>query len=423
MNKFRLASLLVAIAGCLSGCQSIPANRPAVTSVMPSVMPPTSLIITVEGTGMTEAEYKARRDDLVSYLIERGYIQAESDLITDAGAAERIIRATLGADGGFKFSVYNLDSEVVTDQTAVADNSIPPNYYGDYYYYGFEPVPFYGYSSWPAYYPIYPTYPVCAPPKPSVPYCWPAGQYWHDHRHVEPALYVNCGFQSKPSNQWAWHQSYPAWTTENHYSHVNSKGGQHHGQPLAAAEHTSRPNPSTPDARTAGRGAHARHPASPVDPVADATATPTTASSQSSSPNQRPVGRDPRSHSPKTPTSGSAPAPQLATTTPDNRPHTVYPRSSTPDNRPASARPAPADARPRSSSPDHSNAPRPANVANNVRPAPAPSPHTDSAPRSSPAPHYNAPAQSHSSAPAPTYQAASNSGKGDSSSSRQPNER
>ncbi|MBI2516680.1 MAG: hypothetical protein HYV95_07160 [Opitutae bacterium] len=91
---------------------SLPADRPA-----------TALVIVIQGE-CTEAQYLAWRGQVVSYLIERGYIASESELISDPAQAQRVIRAIVGA-GGFTLSVFN----------ATADASPPPDLeFTDIYY-------------------------------------------------------------------------------------------------------------------------------------------------------------------------------------------------------------------------------------------------------------------------------------------------
>ncbi len=71
----------------------------------PAANVPTALVVVVEGES-TEMEYQARRNEIVNYLIERGYISREEDLIGDPANADRIIRAIV-SNGGFTLSVFN----------------------------------------------------------------------------------------------------------------------------------------------------------------------------------------------------------------------------------------------------------------------------------------------------------------------------
>lgn len=384
MNQSRLVLLFALLTGLLSGCQSVPANKPAVAIYE---APPTSLIITVEGEGMTEAEYKARRDELIAYLIERGYIQSEADLVADTESAGRIINATLVADGGFKLSVYNLDSQAVSNPTVVADYSvpevIPASYYGDYYYYGFAPVPFYGYTSWPAYYPIYPTYPVCLPPRPVAPLCPPVGPYRHHSPFPKPAPYVYCTPQPKPVNNWAWHQPYPNWSNHNRYSRGNSdwqrRGSQPNGRPaLATSPRNAEAASAVPNSRTPNRGNRfnnqspsprvASNGSIPASSTAVDTAPAATPARVSPQPGQRNAGQNVRPYNPERRSEGTANRPTVPntnrnpgnvpntarTSNPDQRPRqpSAYPRANTPENRNTenrntAARPATPDNRPR----------------------------------------------------------------------------
>lgn len=79
-----------------SAYDSRPADRPA-----------TALVIVIQGE-CTEAQYLAWRRQIVSYLVERGYIAGEDELIGDPAQAQRIIRAIV-SEGGFTLSVFNDD--------------------------------------------------------------------------------------------------------------------------------------------------------------------------------------------------------------------------------------------------------------------------------------------------------------------------
>ncbi len=102
--------LLAAIMLLTAGCYSPPAGRPAYatetqSAYAPGLNVPTALVIVMEDDS-TEAEYRARRGEIVNYLIERGYIASGNDLVSDPANANRIIRAIVSG-GGFTLSVFN----------------------------------------------------------------------------------------------------------------------------------------------------------------------------------------------------------------------------------------------------------------------------------------------------------------------------
>lgn len=102
------ATLLLA-----GGCHQYHAHT---GSVAPSgARPATALVIVIQNE-CTEAEYLSWRGQIVSYLIERGYIVSEDELIADPAGAQRVIRAIVGP-GGFTLSVFH----------AAAEASPPPN--------------------------------------------------------------------------------------------------------------------------------------------------------------------------------------------------------------------------------------------------------------------------------------------------------
>lgn len=106
-------ALTAALLLLTSGCYSPPGYRSVNASeIQPAYAPeanvPTALVIVVEGE-CSEAEYLARRGEIINYLIERGYITSESDLVSDPAEAVRIIRAIVSGDG-FSLSVFNQNS-------------------------------------------------------------------------------------------------------------------------------------------------------------------------------------------------------------------------------------------------------------------------------------------------------------------------
>ena len=100
------ATWLLLAAGCYfppdSGTVYAPEPPPAYA---PQPDLPTALVIVVEGE-CTQEEYRMRRSEIVNYLIDRGYIASENDLVNDPADASRIIRAIV-RNGGFTLSVFN----------------------------------------------------------------------------------------------------------------------------------------------------------------------------------------------------------------------------------------------------------------------------------------------------------------------------
>ena len=101
-----IATFLLLTAGCYYPADGRPVYA---TETQPAYVPqtdiPTSLVIVMEGEA-TEADYRARRLEIINYLIERGYIAVESDLVSDPANAVRIIRAIVTGEG-FTLSVFN----------------------------------------------------------------------------------------------------------------------------------------------------------------------------------------------------------------------------------------------------------------------------------------------------------------------------
>jgi hypothetical protein len=103
---FLLAAFILLATGCYSPTAARSAYATETQSAnAPGLNVPTALVIVMEDES-TEAEYRARRGEIVSYLIERGYIANENDLVNDPANADRIIRAIVSG-GGFTLSVFN----------------------------------------------------------------------------------------------------------------------------------------------------------------------------------------------------------------------------------------------------------------------------------------------------------------------------
>lgn len=114
MTSARLLSCCVALLGLLlGGCiyyadpgySDGPAYRPA-----PPRMPATALVIVMRDE-TTEAEYLNCRTQIITYLVQHGYITGEADLIANPDHAQRIIRAIVQGRE-FTLSVFNQDNTV-----------------------------------------------------------------------------------------------------------------------------------------------------------------------------------------------------------------------------------------------------------------------------------------------------------------------
>jgi hypothetical protein len=70
----------------------------------------TCLVIVMQGEA-TREQYEARRAEIIDYLIERGYISSEGNLLADPDQAERVIRAIVNPEGGFTLSVFDRSAE------------------------------------------------------------------------------------------------------------------------------------------------------------------------------------------------------------------------------------------------------------------------------------------------------------------------
>ncbi len=109
LPKFFPQTIFFLLAGFLllsTGCYYPTSERTYVTEGQPPYAKvPTALVIVMQDES-SEAEYQARRGEIINYLIERGYIADENDLVGDPASANRIIRAIVSG-GGFTLSVFN----------------------------------------------------------------------------------------------------------------------------------------------------------------------------------------------------------------------------------------------------------------------------------------------------------------------------
>jgi hypothetical protein len=119
-----LATVLLMLAGCYyppdasQGYAPPPNGTTYVSADAGSYIPPpqpgipTSLVIVMPDDS-TAADYETQREQIVSYLIDRGYISSESELIGDPDEATRVVRAIVSG-GGFTLSVFSRDTQVAT---------------------------------------------------------------------------------------------------------------------------------------------------------------------------------------------------------------------------------------------------------------------------------------------------------------------
>ncbi len=113
ISRNAIAILLAAFVVLMTGCyyptdgRSVYAtgSRPANDA---GRIVPTALVIVVEDES-TEAEYQVRRSEIIDYLIQRGYISNEAELVSDPANADRIVRAIV-SNGGYSLSIFNQNS-------------------------------------------------------------------------------------------------------------------------------------------------------------------------------------------------------------------------------------------------------------------------------------------------------------------------
>lgn len=193
----RLFAALLAAAGLLlaGGCYHRESTRTYSDPAAPDARLSTALVIVIQGE-CTEAQYLAWRGQVVGYLIERGYIASESELIGDPAQAQRVIRAIVGPDG-FTLSVFHAENRAAT----TPDLTITDLYYpaDPYFIFGFLYFGEIGPRRLPPRAPDYrphprppgsppPHYPRYNPDRPHPPRTNPGN--WHkpppDHRPTDP---------------------------------------------------------------------------------------------------------------------------------------------------------------------------------------------------------------------------------------------
>lgn len=200
-----LSVLLLASVVWLASCSTPPPPR-VVSRVAPRVN--TALLITSDDGQLTAQQLEAKRGEIVRYLTERSLLLPGDVLLSDAAAADRIIRVSVAAGGGFKVTVFN-PGNVGTAYSAPAGDSAaysaapPASRYDPFFDFGYSynPWPEFGYYPYrprndlrPHYPPDYlkPVEPRRPPPPPVVvtpvppPPIRPHRPHDRDHRPGEP---------------------------------------------------------------------------------------------------------------------------------------------------------------------------------------------------------------------------------------------
>lgn len=102
---FLRALLVLSVAAVLlASCSTPPPPRVTTRTV---IKINTALLLASEDGSLSAEQLQARRDEVIRYLTERGMLAPEDNLVSNAAAADRIIRVAIAADGGFKVTVFN----------------------------------------------------------------------------------------------------------------------------------------------------------------------------------------------------------------------------------------------------------------------------------------------------------------------------
>jgi len=100
----RKAFLLGTLAGLLfflSGCNTAQSASPRRVE-----RPTTALLIVPENGKLDAGQIAAEREQVLAYLRDRGIVSAADVLVDDLSTADRIVRVVIGADGGYKISIF-----------------------------------------------------------------------------------------------------------------------------------------------------------------------------------------------------------------------------------------------------------------------------------------------------------------------------
>jgi len=144
-----ISCLLAAAAILFTSCSTPPPPR-VVSRVVTRIN--TALLLASADGQLNAEQLQARRDEAVRYLTERGLLSPEDVLVSNAAAADRIIRVSVAANGGFTVTIFNPGnvgayySAPVGDSATYPAASIAPSYdpFFDYGYY-YNPWPEFGY--------------------------------------------------------------------------------------------------------------------------------------------------------------------------------------------------------------------------------------------------------------------------------------
>jgi hypothetical protein len=136
MNLSRPLLLLALAATCwLGGCFA-PGEPPRVVAGTSVYRVNTALLLASDDGKLTAEQLQARRDEVVNYLTERGLLTSTDVLVSNAAAADRIIRVSIAESGGFKITVFNPGSAggyysanpALTSPPTIPDSPNWPNY-------------------------------------------------------------------------------------------------------------------------------------------------------------------------------------------------------------------------------------------------------------------------------------------------------
>ncbi len=162
MNAKPLSFLFALALACtlLAGCQTVLDATQARTA---APFEPTALIIADEDGPLTADELALRRPAIISYLVNRGYLDTPNALVDNPAAASRFIRVILSAGGGFRITEFTLGNRA----RRIVTSSYIPGHADSYHYssgYGY----YSSYVNQPYYYEppvVYTPPPPYTPPK------------------------------------------------------------------------------------------------------------------------------------------------------------------------------------------------------------------------------------------------------------------
>lgn len=112
MNPVRLLvlAMLAALAAALGGCGAPPGPpiaRPTAVIYRPPPPPTTAVLLAAESPTLTPAALEARREDVIAYLREHGYLASNDVLVNDTARADRLVRVVLDVNGRYEVTVFH----------------------------------------------------------------------------------------------------------------------------------------------------------------------------------------------------------------------------------------------------------------------------------------------------------------------------